>query len=227
MLVDSKKNARPKFRSSKRLRRILAGALLFVGAGALWRAYWIRSVTIELGGGYSLTYSIDWGRLQRTDELRFSRGWLPVFRGSSGEMEIGERPDRAGVTVYVSSDGTRYFLGHIYGGFEFDARTGYLTKSCGFDRRPLTDLGQELLRLRDWRERDAIDPGSAVLAPGPEATGEPQQPPPPSKYYLGLNYVGEFRLIYRDRLSWRGDDVGFVPPSKAPEPRFGLNVSCG
>jgi hypothetical protein len=69
------------------------------------RDYWTRSVTIERGGGYRLTYSIDWSRrLQRTDELGFHADGFRSSVSSSGEVEIGERPDRAGVTVYISAD---------------------------------------------------------------------------------------------------------------------------
>jgi hypothetical protein len=102
MLVDSKKNARPKVPFIQTIAS---------DSGFYWRAqarYGATTghvrFTIELGGGCRLTCSIDGGRrLQRTDEIRFSRGWLPIFRGSSGEVEKGRghRPGVATTWVFV------------------------------------------------------------------------------------------------------------------------------
>ncbi|HEY8064264.1 MAG TPA: hypothetical protein VIF40_05990 [Methylosinus sp.] len=213
---------------SKSVRTTLVVVVVLLAVtSVLWRSYIRRSTTITLGD-YDLTYAIDWGGiLGMTEAFRFSRGPLSIFGASSGDLEIWKKPYNAGVTLYVVPDGSRYFLGSNFVDFVFEPKTGRLTKKCDLGPLPLTALGNRLRRTRDSSERDAIDPISHVLEATPETIGAPPTEPPASKYYSGLNYIGSFKLIYRDPKSSQGDDVGFVPPSKAPEPRFGLDYKCG
>jgi hypothetical protein len=152
---------------------------------------------------------------------------------SSGWLEVWDKPYNAVLTVYRSLDGRVYYLSTGWGpAYIFDAPSKILRSDC-LQRYPLklTELGNQLKELTGQRHDaiEAADPNAPRQWSYVEADdrGEIPAEPPRSRYYADVVYLGKFGVIQNARGSGRGEDVGFAPAGKAPEPRLGFSASCG
>lgn len=211
-----------------RMRRLFVISLLVICAGyAFWKLGMTRSTTIALETtGYDFTYTIAWG-MGMDEEFSLARVGELMSGPSSGSIDIWKKPYNSGLALYRAVDGGTYYFGLGYKLFTFEPSSGVLKSSCSVDDTPPhTPLGMQLSKLTVHEDIEAVDPGARHLFSYIEADrlGTIPSSPPNSRYYANLLYLGKFGLI---RSGGRGDDVGFAPADKAPEPRFGLQFSCG
>jgi hypothetical protein len=213
--------------SAEALRTFIVGLAVISAAYALWSVGTRRSATVRLEpAGYDLSYTIAWGwgmeeklTLARVDAL------LPV--PSSEWLEIWKKPYNSGLAVYRSSAGTYYF-GSIYKLFIFEPSVGALRASCSPDDVPArTPFGMQLSNSGNSAANETIDPGArhlfSYIEPN-QNNGPIPEDPSGSRYYADLKYLGKFGLV---RSEGRGNEIRFVPPSSASEPRLALGVQCG
>lgn len=209
------------------MRRLLIISLVAILAGyAVWKVEATRSTTIRLeSAGYDLTYSMVWGwRMEEQFSLKRVGTLLPG--PSSGWAEIWQRPYNSGLALYRSVEGRTYYLRLANQLFTFEPMSGALkTFYCDTGLPRYTPLGLQLSMLKSQEEIEAADPGARYLFNYIEADqrGTRPQSTPDSRYYTSLKYLGKFGLV---RSEGRGDQVGFVPADKAPEPRLSLNIDC-
>lgn len=208
----------------------ISGALLLlVLANWAWNSATTSSITIDIpDSDYRLTYSFHFG-LNMNERFYFSHRWWPLTK-SSGWLDIFERPYQASITLYRSQDKRTYFLGHANRVFAFNVATGQLLSYCSFEALVWETAFRSLQapRFEDFRDdkrRVHAPPVRPDLAKG-SLTGDFPSVVPPSPFYRDLDYVGEFTLIYDDRLENRRG-AGFIPASKAFEKPFGLDGECG
>ncbi|MBL1255376.1 hypothetical protein [Methylocystis sp. Sn-Cys] len=192
-----------------------------------------RSVTIDLpDADYQLTYSIHWG-LSMEERFYFKRRWLPIISHSSDWLGIPERPYNTSIMLYFSREKKTYYLGHGNFVFTFDVLTGELRRHCNsegiVEYTELSDRFRRMTYDERRRELDLLTPGAKERPQmaRKNLTGDYPTAPPASLFYRGLDYVGEFTLIYEESKSQRGNDAGFIPSSKAPERPYGLSGTCG
>ncbi|MFT4182927.1 MAG: hypothetical protein QM636_13535 [Rhizobium sp.] len=178
---------------------------------------------------YNLTYTMAWGWGM---EERFSVTQVEALLSgsSSGWIDIWKKPDNSGLTLYRTLDGRTYYLGLSYQLFWFYVPSGTLVASC--DKRNIpayTSLGEQVSKLKDYEAIEALDPGSRHLFQYVETDQRGTIPisPPNSRYYADLQYLGRFGLIRSENRGSRGNGVAFAPANMAPEPRLGLDFSCG
>ncbi|QND47338.1 hypothetical protein HB780_16680 [Rhizobium lusitanum] len=189
-----------------------------------------RSATISLEPTpYNLTYAMAWGWGM---EERFSITPIGALLSgpSSDWIDIWKRPYNSGIALYRTLDGRTYYLGLSYQLFWFHAPSGDLVASCDKGNIPAyTSLGDEISKLRNYEAIEALDPGAWHLFEYIEADQRGTIPtlPPNSRYYANLQYLGKFGLVRPEKRGGRGDEVDFAPAGKAPEPRLGLDFSCG
>ena len=201
---------------------------------AVWHTVMTRSTTIPLAStGYELTYSMAWGwGMEERLSLQEPGALWPAQ--SSKWIEIWERPYNSGMVVYVSDDGQTYYFGTGYSLYFFEPSRSALWTTCDKDDIPKrTPFAERLSQYGSDPANEDVDPGAPRLLqyiqPN-EASGTIPTSPLPSRYYAGLRYLGKFGLVAPDgrgRGRGRGDEVRFVPAGNSPEPRLGLQVSCG
>ncbi|KEA06623.1 hypothetical protein CN09_06435 [Rhizobium rhizogenes] len=208
-------------------RSVAIGLMLICGAYFLWKAQMTRAASISLEPTpYNLTYTMVWGWGM---EQRFSITPIGALLSgpSSGWMDIWKEPYNSGLALYRTLDGRTYYLGLSYQLFWFHAPSEALVATC--DKRNIpayTSLGEQISKLTDYKAIEALDPGARHLFQYVETDqrGTIPKMPPNSRYYANLQYLGKFGLV---GAQGRGDEVGFAPAGKAPEPRLGLDFSCG
>lgn len=184
-----------------------------------------RSATVVLEPSrYNLTYTLAWGWGMK-ERFSIKPAGALISGSSSVWIEIWRKPYNSGVALYRSADGAIYYLGLSYRLFWF--QDGTLRSSC--DRADLpayTPLGAQLAKAREHQTMETLDPRAEHLFRYIESgqMGPIPPSPPDSRYYANLKYVGRFGLV---RATGRGSEAGFVPADKGPEPRLGLDPSCG
>lgn len=208
-------------------RRLIIGLVLVCGGFFIWKTEMTHSATVNLQPvPYSLTYTMAWG-LGMDERFAIRRTGSLWFEQSSRWINIWKKPYNSGLALYRSSNGKAYYLGLNYTLFIFDALSGTLRTSCDTDSIPAyTPLAEQLSRSRNYEAQEALDPKAPRLFEYIEINqlGAMPTSPPKSRYYADLEYLGKFGLI---RSHGRGSKVGFAPADRAPEPRFGLDFSCG
>jgi hypothetical protein len=192
-----------------------------------------RSTTVDIQPQeYSLAYTVAWG-MGMDQRLTLERDGSPWAVASTGWIELWDKPYNSGAVVYASEDGQTYLIGTGYKLFFLSPRREVLWTSCNQDVIPKRTLFAERLSI-EGRERldEQIDPGALSVhrfIRVDELAGEVPAAPPQSRYYLGLRYLGRFGIVWPERgiEPNRGNEVRFVPASNSPEPRLGLQFSCG
>jgi hypothetical protein len=189
-----------------------------------WRNLTQRSIAVSLGSsGYEVAFTVAWGVTGMDQQFTLERQGTPLSAVSSSWIEIFDKPYNSGATLYVSADGTTYYLGASYILLTIVPGKGTLETTCNKEARPKrTPLG-ELLLNSEWDMDEKLDPGAPRIhsfIQTEESSSALPDPLPPSRYYEGVRYIGRFGVT-----SERG--VGFAPATLAPEPRLGLEFSCG
>ena len=207
---------------------IICGFLALCIAG--WHAYFRQSAIVSITSEYALTYTVAWG-WGMDQQVAFSRRWVPRPVATSEWIAIWKRPYNSGAAVYVTDRGDRYYVGTTYKLLIVDIPQGRIYSSCDTFQIPArTALGEKLL-LSGAQGYQQMDPGAFALNRyiGKETlAGAAPNEPPPSRYYLGLRYLGRFGIVEPDkRVTSRGSEVRFVPAQNEPEPRLALQFDCG
>jgi hypothetical protein len=209
-------------------------ALIICGILALcligWKSYSRRSVSVEIAPGYALTYTVAWG-WGMDQQLTLAQRWVPHPIASSEWIEIWKRPYNSGAAVYATEQGDRFFVGTSYRLQIVDISQRKIFSTCDTATIPTRKTTPEQLPPQG----SAGDDEAAPQAPGlmryilPETpAGAAPTNPPPSRYYVGLRYLGRFGIVGPQKsASSRGSEVGFVPAQNEPEPRLALQVHCG
>jgi len=207
--------------------RLVISLVLVCGGFFIWKAGMTHSAAVNLQPvPYSLTYTMAWG-LGMDERFAIRRTGSLWFEQSSGWIELWKKPYNSGLALYRSSNGDAYYLGLTYKLFIFDPSSGALWTSCDTDSIPAyTPLGEQLSRSENYEVQEVLDPKAPHLFEYIEINqlGAMPASPPKSRYYADLEYLGKFGLI---RSRGRGSKVGFTPADRAPEPRLGLDFSCG
>lgn len=207
--------------------------LLIVVVGvciAGWRNLTQRSIAVSLGSsGYEVAFTVAWGTTGMDQQLTLQRQGATLSAVSSSWIEIFDEPYNSGATLYVSDDGTTYYLGASYILLVIVPGKGTLEATCNQEARPKrTPLGEHLLNS-EWDMHEKLDPGAPSTnsyIQSEESSSALPDPLPPSRYYEGVRYIGRFGVT-SERGTGRGSGVGFAPATLAPEPRLGLEFSCG
>lgn len=188
-----------------------------------------RTVAVDLGSsGYELAFTVDWG-FGMDQRFRLKRSWVPWPADSSRWIEIFDKPYNSGATLYVSEDGETYYVGAGYTLLTIVPDEGTLDATCNVELLPKRTPLAELLLVSDLETDEQLDPGAPrvnTYVPTEEPKALLSDPAPTSKYYKGVRYIGRFGVT-GERGSRRGSGVGFAPAAAAPEPRLGLEFSCG
>lgn len=203
--------------------------LVIGGLMAAWHGITRRTVAVTLGSsGYDLAYTVDWG-LEMDQRFSLNRSGTPWPADASIWIEIFDEPYNSGATLYVSDDGKTYYVGMalrlliiVPDEVRFDA-------TCDADLLPKRTPLAELLLASDWKTEEQLDPGAPsrnTFLSTKEEKASPADSSPPSRYYQGVQYIGRFGVT-AERSSGRGSGVGFAPATLSPEPRLGLEFSCG
>ena len=188
-----------------------------------------RSVAVSLGSlDYDVVFTVAWGT-GMDQQFTLQRDGAPLSAVSSRWIEIFDKPYNSGATLYVSDDGTTYYLGASYTLLTIVPGKGTLEATCNSEALPKrTPLG-DLLLNSEWDMDEELDPGAPRVnryVPTEESIAVLPNPAPHSKYYEGVRYIGRFGVTDDDGRG-RGSGVGFAPATIAPEPRLGLEFSCG
>ncbi|GLK67405.1 hypothetical protein GCM10008179_10430 [Hansschlegelia plantiphila] len=192
-----------------------------------WGLLMTRSKTVRLeDSGFSLSYMMAWG-WGMDERLSLTRRWFDFSGPSSEWLSLWKKPYNSGVAIYRSKENGEYYFGAIYRLFTLDTKSGELRSSCDSEGAPRrSELGERLAKA-ERVDADRIDPASEHLfryVERDQSHGEIPASPPDSKYYVDLRYLGRFGLV---RSGGRGNEIRFVPPEQASEPRLALETSCG
>jgi hypothetical protein len=188
-----------------------------------------RSVAVSLGSSdYDMVFTVAWGTGMH-QQFTLQRQGASLSTVSSRWIEIFDKPYNSGATLYVSDDGTTYYLGAFYTLLTIEPGEGTLETTCDQEALPKRTPLAELLLNSEWETDEKLDPGAPRIntyIPTEESSSALPDPLPPSKYYEGVRYIGRFGVTDDDGRG-RGSGVGFAPATIAPEPRLGLEFSCG
>lgn len=188
-----------------------------------------QSVAVSLGSsGYELVFTVAWGA-GMDQQFALQRRGEPVPTVSSPWKEIFDKPYNSGATLYVSDDGRTYYLGAGFTLFTIIPELGTLDATCSIAALPTRTPLAELLLISDWETDEKLDPGAPqkdTFVPTDPQSAMPSEAAPPSRYYMKVRYIGRFGVT-SERGTGRGSGVGFAPATLAPEPRLGLEFSCG
>lgn len=187
-----------------------------------------RSVSVPLGSsGYELVFTVAWGT-GMDQQFTLQRKGASLSTASSRWIEIFDKPYNSGATLYVSDDGTTYYLGAFYTLLTIEPGEGTLETTCNQEALPKRTPLAELLLDSEWDTDEKLDPGAPrinrYIQTDESSSALPD--PLPSRYYEGVRYIGRFGVTDDDGRG-RGAGVGFAPATLAPEPRLGLEFSCG
>ncbi len=195
-----------------------------------WRNLTQRSIAVSLGSsGYEVAFTVAWGTTGMDQQFTLQRQGTTLSAVSSSWIEIFDKPYNSGATLYVSTDGTTYYLGAFYILLTIVPGKGILETTCNKEARPKRTPRGELLLNSEWDVDEKLDPGAPRIntyIPTEESSSALPDPLPPSKYYEGVRYIGRFGVTDDDGRG-RRSGVGFAPATVAPEPRLGLEFSCG
>lgn len=128
---------------------------------------------------------------------------------SSSRSEVWKRPYNAKAPVYMSVDGSTYYVGHNWGAWRVNISERTIEHIC--DPHSL------------FKERAEKRKETTTFTPAKNG-------PRPSRLYEKLNYVGVFSVLYQEkelRGKGRGSDVAFFSPQQWPEGESTMFVSCG
>jgi len=208
----------------------LGAWILVIGALiTAWHSLTRRTVAVDLGSsGYELAYTVDWG-FGMDQRFSLKRSWAPWSADASRWIEIFDKPYNSGATLYLSDDGENYYVGAGYNLLTIVPGEGALKTTCYTDALPERTPLAELLLISDPETDEELDPGAPrvnTYVPSDEPNAALRDPAPASRYYKGVRYIGRFGVT-GERGSGRGSGVGFAPATVAPEPRLGLEFSCG
>jgi hypothetical protein len=119
-----------------------------------------RSIAVWLGSsGYEVVFTVAWGT-GMDQQFTLQRQGTPLSAVSSRWIEIFDKPYNSGATLYVSDDGTTYYLGAFYTLLTIMPGKGTLETTCNGEARPKrTPLG-ELLLNSEWDMDEKLDPGA-------------------------------------------------------------------
>lgn len=175
-----------------------------------------------------MVFTVAWG-MGMDQQFTLRRREAPWSTVSSRWIEIFDKPYNSGGTLYVSDDGKTYFVGAGYTLLTIHPDEGILEATCYAEALPKRTPLAELLLTSDWETDEQLDPGAPrvnTYVPTEEPSAALPDQPPRSRYYEGVRYIGRFGVV-GERGSGRGSGVGFAPAALAPEPRLGLEFSCG
>jgi hypothetical protein len=215
------------------MRRAIIGCCVIGLCYFAWQTFTRRSTTVDIQPPeYSIAYTVAWG-MGMDQRLTLERDGIPWAVASTGWVELWDKPYNSGAVMYASEDGETYFFGTGYKLFSLSPKSGVLWSSCEQDVIPKRTPFAERLSV-EGRERldEQIDPGALGVhrfIRGDELAGKVPAAPPQSRYYSGLRYLGRFGIVRPEPGvdPRRGNEVRFVPAGNSPEPRLGLQFSCG
>ncbi len=194
----------------------------------VWHQIMERSATIALqSSDYKLTFTMAWG-FGMKERLTLNKAGAPWQSVSSEWIEIWKKPYNSGAVVYASTDGQTYYIGTSYKLGVLVPEKGTFIMTCDNKLIPeRTPLGKRLSLYGNAKSDENIAPDASRFPDYIEKNQFSETSPassPPSKYYVGLLYIGRFGVV---RGSGRGSEVSFVTPNNAAEPRVSLYHHCG
>jgi hypothetical protein len=211
------------------VRKVIVAALFFGLCFAGCQSITRQSVAVPLGSSeYDLIFTVAWGA-GMGQQFALQRRGAPLSTVSSQWIEIFDNPYNSGATLYVSDDGKKYYLGAGYILLIIAPDEGKLETTCFSETLPRRTPLAELLLVSDWVTKEQLDPGALQVntyVQAEDIDAALSDAPVPSRYYEGVRYIGRFGVVDDGRRG-RGSGVGFAPALLAPEPRLGLEFSCG
>ncbi|MDO1581548.1 hypothetical protein [Rhizobium oryzicola] len=195
-----------------------------------WQAYFRRSATIDLTQGYRLTYTVAWG-LGMDQRLSLKQYGLPWATGSTGWIEVWNKPYNTGAVVYAAETGDIYYIGTGYQLVAVNVTQGTMLTRCdpAWIPKPTALAEQQMILENNGGQGVSNAPKLWTYLPQNANGGGAPINPPLSEYYVGVRYLGRFGIVEPDRQTGlgRGQEVRFVPAENAPEPRLALRLYCG
>jgi hypothetical protein len=167
-----------------------------------------RTVSMPLSdSGVTLTYSLTWG-WGMSQKICLSQGSCWPWSTSSSGSAVWKKPSNANAPVYVTVDGSTFFIGHNWGVWRVRLANGTIESLCNVEQAVESGLSQDDNTSASTRSQIGITA---------------------SYQYKDLLYVGLFSVTPRGpgKFQGRGDGVAFFTPYQVPEDIAGLGGSCG